>query len=312
MKRITIIIVAGLVFAFVALALFVLLQPSSRTLQVGPDTVFIGSDAIPFHEAVPRLEQMLNGSLENQIIALSALVDHAPRTLETPLLPRILAIATQNVDYSALDQAFARLGPNATEEDLNDPILINLGELARVQELALFLAVVNGSPQALQTLARLESSGSFTQNRIATMSSRWVSLHGTPANPKPQPLVYGSRTLPFDDFVATAASDILSGLPAQQNAAAGYVATSLQRGKVDDASRDQLVELLKSYLDLTDKEKMERPVETEREIIAASAIAGGQSSKEILVRLSKSDKSAVSNFANECLANFAVLHPGDE
>lgn len=63
-------IVALSVTAFIALRP---LTPTQASKKLGPDTVFLGSSALTFSEALPQLMDMLNKSTREKLEVLSAL-----------------------------------------------------------------------------------------------------------------------------------------------------------------------------------------------------------------------------------------------
>jgi len=272
----------------------------------------VESESKPFKEVASRLESMLHKTPKEQTIALSALQGNPLLVKNTALLQTIIELATKNEDYSKLDEAVSSLKATQSDEPILDKELLAVGERAQVRQLAMFIAVVNESPEASNELKALNSSHSLTKNEIASSANKWVELHGTANAPKPDPLLYGSRLVPFEKFVTDVTSDISSGDVKKQNAGISYVIRNLEMKQLNGQPREVLVGLLKSFIEKSTAEPGSEGYSLKLEVVRSASLTGGATAKALLLQLANSGDTPISEDAARSLADFSTLHPDEK
>lgn len=313
MKKLTIILIVTLILlAIVGVTIFILAPSSHEPTKLGSDTVFVGSESKPFKEVASRLEAMLHKTPKEQTIALSALQGNPLLVKNTALLQTIIELAAKDEDYSKLDEAVSSLKATQSDEPILDKELLAVGERAQVRQLAMFIAVVNESPEAIKEVKELNASHSLTKKEIASSANKWVELHGSASAPKPDPLLYGSRVVPFERFVTDVTSDISSGDVKKQNTGVSYVIRNLEMKQFTGQPREILVGLLKSFMDNSSANPGSEGYSLKLAVVPCASLSGGPTAKALLLQLANSGDTPISEAAARSLDDFSTLHPDEK
>lgn len=279
--------------------------PDSQT-PAGSELVALGASLIPLDEALPRLDVMLNGNVEEQLQALAAIRSRPYVVKDLPMFSRIVAIAATGEDYRRADAAFEKLKGSEDDAPTLEEAVLDLGARAEVRSVALLIAVANGSPEAVALAEALKKSGSPTERWIAAPSQRWIELHGTKDVPKPPPLIYCNRLIPFSTFLDSVSADLGTEGPERQGLAIESIERAFESAQLPSESRDALIVLLSQYSHANSDRASARS--NLLAICRAAFLAGGPASKALLMRLSQSTDASVSEKARMALGDFDQFH----
>lgn len=284
---------------------FQTLSPKQSSEKVGPDSVFLGSSALSFSEALPQLNKMLDQSATEKMEALSALESKPHLVKNSPLYGKILDLGLKSENYSNYDKALETLLASGGDY-IADKDLLALGERAEVRRIALLIAVANGSPEAINVINKLKDSQSPTEQHIASSAQRWLDLYGTQDAPQPPPLIYRAKLVPFSTFLENVSSDLATGNPQREQVAIDCVERSFATKEIPSDSRDKLIAVLAEFADANITNDAAKS--NLQSISRAAFFAGGPASKLLLVKLSQSPVSSVSEGANISLGDFDEFH----
>lgn len=307
-------LIAVPVCALITIASILIFQTNliRKPSYVSNKTIVMKSGPMPFSDAIEKLSTMLRGENELRLEALMALEGQPQIVANSPLLAQITRIAIQDEDYSRLSAFINEQHKQDIDTKSQDKALLALGERAAIRQIALAIAVANGDPEAIKKAKQLAGSKNIAEQEIAKNSIRWLDLHGTPNAPKPDPLLYGTRVVPFEKFVADVSSDISSGDEKKQIASISYVIRNLEMKQVVGQPREALVGLLKSYIEKSTANPGSEGYSLKLEAVRSASLAGGPTAKALLVQLANSGDTPISEDAARALADFSALHPEEK
>lgn len=276
----------------------VFLHSKKQKYQAGPDTIYLEPNlALPFSEAKGILLSKLNGSPRQIFEALYALEGSYKLVAGTPLLPKIGEIAMADRDYSRIDKLL--VAPPKDDARKDKEIEIEAMEVES-RRIALFIALANGFPGAMETMEKLLSSKSASARHIAESAKKYYDLYGAPNSPKPKPMMYVTRLVPFSDFVENVRRDIASGDEKKSNEAVEYIIRNMEMISLTVEAREILFGILDEWFQA--KEYSSKPgTETYNKQLSAlrvAALIGGRRAKKMLEKASSSSVKGIASEAN--------------
>jgi hypothetical protein len=192
---------------FILLAVIVSVPLALKAQQVRDPTqqVFIGDKLMSYDAALPLATKMLDGSVEEQKQAVSALEEFGISLKSTPALEKLLVLVEKQDDFSAFDNA-AKTSPDS-KAFFESPVGKPLADLFEIKSTALSAVVMAGSDKGEHLLQSYLTSKSLAYRLMAKDANEARLRDGTwnkgkqTTNKQPKLFAYNGHGMLQDDYV---------------------------------------------------------------------------------------------------------------
>lgn len=276
--------------------------------NLSTEAISFGGKQLSFNKAYKELESGIRGNPQSQVMVLSALLPQPSLAKGTSLLTSIVNIAIAGEDYSLLDTEIIKKRTTQNDEPPTNPAILAVIERAGVRDLALQIAVANGSPEAISIVPILEKSKSPTEQAISKKAAHYLSLYGTPNIPKRGPFVLFTKEVSEETYVTAINERFSSPDIKKQISGVESIIGNLNFHLGKEESTNFLIKLLRPFFQKHIGTTDIAIQSIEGSALRAVLIAGGSEAKPFLTEASEDTNPRVAQDASKYLGEYSIYH----